>query len=63
MNDDKMGFATILAECGSNGVVGMSECEKYGMCWGCDEDCPVYQRGECQNEDTLAQLGDNRVLN
>lgn len=60
MNDDKIGFANALAETGSHAFLGMSECERYGMTWGCDEDCPVYQRGECKNEVTLAQLGDNR---
>lgn len=55
MNDDKVGFAYALAEEGSHAFLGMSECEKYGMAWGCDEDCPVYQRGECKNEVTLAQ--------
>jgi len=59
MNDSKMEFATALAELGSFGVKGMTECEKYGMAWGCDEDCPVYQRGECQNEYTLKQLGNH----
>lgn len=57
MNDDRMGFAIILAESGPHGFLGMNECEKYGMAYGCNEDCPVYQRGECKNEVTLAQLG------
>ena len=51
-------IANALAETGPYAFLGMSECEKYGMAWGCDEDCPVYQRGECKNEVTLAQLGD-----
>lgn len=29
----------------------MTECEKYGMCYGCDIHCPVLQRGECECED------------
>lgn len=60
MSDAKMEFATVLAEYGSHGFLGLTECEKYGMAWGCDEDCPVYQRGECMNEVTLAQMGDNK---
>ncbi len=61
MNDDKVGFANELAEHESaDRLLGMTECEKYGITWGCDEDCPVYQRGECKNEVTLAQLGANR---
>lgn len=53
-------IANALAETGTYAFLGMSECEKYGMAYGCDEDCPVYRRGECENEVTLAQLGDNR---
>lgn len=26
----------------------MTECERYGITWGCDEDCPVFQRKECE---------------
>ena len=57
MGEDKMGIASILAD---SVFIGMSECEQYGMAWGCDEDCPVYQRGECKNEVTLTQLDYNK---
>jgi len=30
----------------------MTDCEKYGMTWGCDIDCPVLQMGECELKDT-----------
>ena len=30
---------------------GMTDCERYGMTWGCDIDCPVLQRGECELKD------------
>lgn len=26
----------------------MTECERYGITWGCDKDCPVFQRKECE---------------
>lgn len=26
----------------------MTECERYGITWGCDEDCPVFQRKKCE---------------
>jgi hypothetical protein len=35
----------------------MSECERYGMSWGCDENCPVWSRGECDCEDSKRLLG------
>lgn len=28
----------------------MSECERYGFMQGCDVECPVFARGECENE-------------
>lgn len=34
----------------------MSECDKYGMIDGCNEYCPVYKRGECDNEDAIYML-------
>ena len=33
----------------------LSECYAEGMNHGCSERCPVWQRGECDNEDTLKQ--------
>lgn len=36
----------------------MTECEIYGMTWGCDEDCPVLQRKECElQEEVEEKLG------
>ena len=31
----------------------MAGCEKYGMCYGCDEYCPVLIAGKCENEDSI----------
>ena len=31
----------------------MTDCEKYGMCYGCDEHCPVLIAGKCDNEDSI----------
>lgn len=28
--------------------VSMSECEKYGMSYGCDGECPVFIAGDCK---------------
>lgn len=38
----------------------MTECERYGMTWGCDKDCPVFQRKECelQKENEIRFRGD-----
>lgn len=29
----------------------MTECEQYGVGHGCDEDCPVFQRRECEMQE------------
>lgn len=35
-----------------------TECERYGITWGCDEDCPVFQRKECElQEENDRQFG------
>lgn len=45
-----LGFARVLSDSVN---VGMSDCETYGMTYGCDEHCPVFMAGECTNEDAL----------
>lgn len=46
----KMGVAQFLSSMSlgltASGV--MTDCEKFGMTWGCSEDCPQLQRGECE---------------
>lgn len=44
-NTAKVAFAKILSD---KINPGMSECESYGMAYGCDEYCPVYQEGLCE---------------
>ena len=34
----------------------MTECERYGMTWGCDKDCPVFQRKECELQEENRKL-------
>jgi hypothetical protein len=36
-----------------NGDGKASDCEEYGSGHGCDEACPVWRRGECDNPDVL----------
>ena len=46
---DKIMFADTMAKSlGSTASSIMTDCEKYGMTWGCDEDCPALNRGECK---------------
>ena len=41
-------FANTINELGDHSSLMANECEKYGMTWGCDEGCPVLNRGKCQ---------------
>jgi hypothetical protein len=46
---NEMAFLSLGATAGSV----MTDCEKYGMCYGCDEHCPVLIAGKCENEDSI----------
>ena len=47
--DKKMEFANLIcSQDNSLSYPNMTECERYGMTWGCSEDCPVSQRKECE---------------
>ncbi len=69
MSELKLSFARVLADSVS---LSMNECESYGMMSGCDLECPVFNRGECQNgvtciemfvDDGLSLLIDNKLFN
>lgn len=55
-----MEFANITAELGLGVTAAsvMTECEKYGMCYGCDQYCPVLKAGKCENEDSIEMYKD-----
>jgi hypothetical protein len=46
----KQSYAGELAilEVGTAATSTMSGCEKYGMTWGCDIDCPTLRAGNCE---------------
>jgi len=46
---DKQNFANTIVELdlGVTAVSIMTDCEKFGMTYGCQEDCPQLLRGEC----------------
>lgn len=55
----KIDFANLICS-QDNGLSypNMTECERYGMTWGCNEDCPVFQRKECElQEENERQFG------
>ena len=47
---DKLDFAGTMAELhlGVTAASIMTDCEKFGMAYGCREDCPQLCRGECE---------------
>ena len=57
-NTSKLGLGHTLAEV-DNGMPNsiLTDCEAYGMCGGCDENCPVLIAGKCELQDT-----DNKEL-
>lgn len=52
----KESFSNTLSDL-SGATHMMNECEKYGMTYGCDVDCPVLRAGECELQDS-----DNKEL-
>ena len=57
-NDEKLALGHTLAEI-DDGMPNsiLTDCEAYGMCGGCDENCPVLIVGKCELQDT-----DNKEL-
>ena len=50
-------FAETLVDMNtSNATHFESECEKFGMTWGCKPDCPVFERGECELQEENAKM-------
>lgn len=54
-NSPRQDFANTIAEfdLGETAASVMTECEKYGMCYGCDQFCPVLIAGKCGNEESV----------
>lgn len=51
---DKIGFANSICGMDNNlSYPNMTECERYGITWGCDKDCPVFQRKECELQEEI----------
>ena len=47
MNQDKIDFANFMYNKVDAGLFA-NACERYGMTWGCDTDCPVLQAHKCE---------------
>ena len=53
MNNKEM-FAETIHWLG-DGNLSANECERYGMTWGCDGDCPAFSKGKCKNPEELIE--------
>lgn len=48
MNTSKTEFANSVFDLADMGQFA-TQCERYGMAWGCDHDCPVFRDGGCKD--------------
>lgn len=53
---EKENFINTLLDLDDSMPKGLSECEKYGMFSGCDENCPVLQRGDCNISEEVYKM-------
>lgn len=52
----KSDFASMLTRGGDHGFKGASECECWGMSYGCTPDCPVFERGQCEIQEENSKI-------
>jgi hypothetical protein len=43
-----MGNKELLIDIIIGSQPGLTECERFGMTFGCNEDCPVLEKGYCE---------------
>ena len=55
-------FSNTINELGSHTSLIATECEKYGMTWGCNEDCPVLNEGRCQSYSSVDEYLEEQWL-
>ena len=58
---NKIDFAYTLNELNDGIAKTGDECFNYGITWGCDMDCPVFQRGECELQKENERIFGNGV--
>jgi len=51
MGDQSFANTITAIDLGETASSVMSSCEKYGMTWGCDTECPVLMAGNCELKD------------
>lgn len=62
MANAKIDFANTLAlSLGTTAASIMTDCEKFGMSYGCKPDCPQLERGECEIYSCVEELEKERT--
>ena len=57
-----MDFANTLAlSLGTTAASIMTDCEKFGMAYGCQLDCPQLERGECEIYSSIDEMEKERA--
>jgi hypothetical protein len=46
-------FANTITDLCSHATHFENECERFGMTWGCREDCPALEKGNCEHWKTV----------
>lgn len=60
---ERASFAYSLADMNTSHATHFeSECEKFGMTWGCRPDCPVFERGECELQEENEEFFENEGI-
>lgn len=61
--ENKIGFTNTLFEHSGLSLFA-NDCEKFGMTWGCRDDCPVFLNGNCgiqeENEELFNQQNNGK---
>lgn len=52
MSDLNFARTIVEIDLGTSASSVMTDCEKYGMTYGCDEGCPVLIDGKCELQDS-----------
>lgn len=59
-NHSKLSFAKTINNYGDNAFLGMTDCEHYGITYGCDPECPVFASGNCEIQNENKVIFNNR---
>lgn len=56
MGNNKLMFSETINSLDNGMPIVTDECFNYGIVGGCDENCPVYKRGECELQEEVEEM-------